>query len=201
MRVDEDRRTGAPKGQARREDESELVARCARGDAAALEALYDRFSGIVCALVLRISGNRAEAEEITQEVFWQVWQKSERFDPRRGSLASWLFTMARNRALDVLRARGSAGDAIRRAQLDEPPSSAGAATPERRADDEERARAVRRALGELPAAQREALELAYYGGLSHAEIAARTGDPLGTVKSRIAQGILKLRGMLERFEP
>jgi len=187
---------------ARREDERELVARIARGDTAALEVVYDRLSSTVCALALRVTNSRAEAEEVTQEVFWMLWKQAARFDPARGSLASWLFTMTRNRALDVVRARGSAGGALARAaraQTDDPPPGR-VGTPERTAADTERARAVRRALDELPAPQREALEMAYFGGLSHSEIAARTGDPLGTVKSRIAQAILKLRALLARLE-
>src|SRR5262249_47238567 len=118
----------------------------------------------------------------------------------RGSLASWLFTMTRNRALDGLRARGSAGEAVSRAaqaRTDDPPP---AATPERDASEFERAKAVRLALAELPAPQREALELAYYAGLSHSEIAEKTGEPLGTIKSRIAQAVAKLRGALGSLE-
>ena len=181
-------------------DERELVRRCANGDADALETLYDRYSSTVCALALRVCGNRGEAEEITQEVFWQLWKQATRFDPARGSLASWLFTMTRNRALDGLRARGSAGDAVARATQardDDPPP---AASPEVSSSEGERARAVRRALAELPPPQREALELAYYGGLSHSEIASRCGEPLGTIKSRIAQAVAKLRTALGSLE-
>ena len=187
-------------GGTRPSDERELVQKCSNGDTAALETLYDRYSSTVCALALRVCGNRAEAEEITQEVFWQLWKQATRFDPARGSLASWLFTMTRNRALDGLRARGSAGDAVARAaqaSTDDPPSST---TPEGSSSEGERARAVRRALGELPTPQREALELAYYAGLSHSEIAAKTGEPLGTIKSRIAQAVAKLRSALGSLE-
>jgi RNA polymerase sigma-70 factor (ECF subfamily) len=190
------------KMQTRSEDERELVQRVANGDSAALEALYDRLSGTICALAMRITASRAESEEITQEVFWQLWRQAARFDPARGSLASWLFTMARNRALDGVRARGSSADAIARATkaAEDDPQPAAQATPERASTEAQRALALRRALGDLPAAQREALELAYFGGLSHTEIAARTGEPLGTIKSRIAQGVAKLRAVLLHLE-
>jgi RNA polymerase sigma-70 factor (ECF subfamily) len=181
-------------------DEHVLASRCANGDPVALETLYDRYSSTVCALAFRICGNRAEAEEITQEVFWQLWKQAARFDPARGSFAAWLFTMARNRTLDGLRARGSSGEAAQRAaqaRTDDPPP---ASSPELSTSEGERAQAVRLALTELPAPQREALELAYYSGLSHSEIAERTGEPLGTIKSRIAQAVGKLRAALATLE-
>jgi len=181
-------------------DERALVQRCSNGDASALETLYDRYSSTVCALALRVCGNRAEAEEITQEVFWQLWKQAARFDPARGSLASWLFTMTRNRALDGLRSRGSAGDAVARAAQARADDPQAATTPEISSSEGERARAVRGALAELPGPQREALELAYYSGLSHSEIAERTGEPLGTIKSRIAQAVAKLRAILASLE-
>jgi RNA polymerase sigma-70 factor, ECF subfamily len=183
-----------------RAGERELVRRCSHGDATALESLYDRYAASVCALALRVCGTLAEAEEITQEVFWQLWKQAARFDPARGSLAAWLMTMTRNRALDGVRARGSAGETAERAaqaRTDDPPAPA---SPETSSSDGERARAVRRALAELPPPQRDALELAYYGGLSHREIAQRTGEPLGTIKSRIAQAVARLRQALGALE-
>jgi RNA polymerase sigma-70 factor (ECF subfamily) len=190
----------ADQAAARRQDEQELVRRICAGDARALEELYDRYSGTVCALAMRIAGNRAEAEEVTQEVFWQLWKQATRFDPSRGSLSSWLFTMTRNRALDTVRARSSGGGAVARAMRAAAPPPHVPITPERTASESERARAVRCALEELPEPQRESLELSYFGGLSHAEIAAKTGEPLGTVKSRIAQAVAKLRDVLAALE-
>jgi RNA polymerase sigma-70 factor (ECF subfamily) len=182
--------------QARASADRELMERVCRGDGEALERLYDRYAGTVCALAFRISSNRAEAEEITQEVFWQVWKQATRFDAQRGSFSAWLLTMTRNRALDGVRARGSAHQATERAGQETEVARPAPATPEADTALGEQAGAVRRALAELPDPQRRALELAYFGGFTHAEIASQTGDPIGTVKSRIAQGILKLRALL-----
>lgn len=150
-------------------DERDLVARVSKGDPVALEILYGRYSATVCGLAMRIAANRAEAEEITLETFSQLWKQAARFDPARDSLASWLFMMARNRALDRVRSRGSNADTIAYAVLTVNdrvlPDS-----PERDSRNDARRQAVRRALVELPASHREALELAYYGGLSYSEL-------------------------------
>jgi len=180
-------------------DERDLVARVSKGDPAALEILYDRYSATVCGLAMRIAANRAEAEKITLETFSQLWKQAARFDPARGSLASWLFMLARNRALDWVRSRRSNAATIAHAVLTVNdrvlPDS-----PERDSRDDARRQAVRHVLAELPASHREALDLAYYGGLSSSEIAARTGEPLGTVKFCIAQGLMKLRAVSAKFE-
>jgi len=180
-------------------DERELMVRVSNGDPAALEILYDRYSATVCGLAMRIAANRAEAEEITLETFSQLWKQAARFDPARGSLASWLFMMARNRALDRVRSRGSNADtiayAVPRVNDRVLPDS-----PERDSREDPRRQAVRHTLAELSASHREALEMAYYGGLSYSEIAARTGEPLGTIKFRIAQGLMKLRAVSAKFE-
>lgn len=169
-------------------DEGTLVARVSNGDPAALEILYDRYSSMVFTLATRIAANRAEAEEITLETFSQLWKQAAHFDPARGSVASWLFMMARNRAIHALRSRGpNAGQA-------------GGPPPQQVEEETERCRAVRSALAELPAFHREALELAYYCGLSSAEIAARTGQPLGTIKAIIAQSMTRLRALSANLE-
>ncbi len=180
-------------------DERELMARVSKGDPAALEILYDRYSPTVCALAMRIAANRAEAEEITLETFSQLWKQAARFDPAHGSLASWLLMMARNRALDVVRSRGSNADTIARGGRPSGDDRVLPDSPERDSGSGEPRRTVRRALAELPASHREALELAYYCGLSCSEIAARTGEPLGTIQSRIAQGVMKLRALSATF--
>jgi RNA polymerase sigma-70 factor (ECF subfamily) len=171
------------------------VQRLLARDQTALGALYDRYAGIVYALALRITGSTAEAEEVVVDTFWQVWQQADRYDRARGQLGAWIFTIARSRALDRLRAR-------RRSPLTESDEQAEAAAAQRAsaADNPERdlwraeqSAIVRAALAELTAAQREVIELAYYHGLSHAEIAARLGEPLGTVKTRIRLGLAKMR--------
>lgn len=162
-----------------------LHARLVAGDPAALADLYDLAAGLVFGLVLRILRDRAEAEDVVQEVFVQVWRQAERFDPARGSLNAWLCTIARTRALDRLRRRA--------ARREEPEGSQPPAVEAPRPED---ALAVRAALESLPAPQREALALAYFEGLTHTEIAARLGEPLGTVKTRIRAALLRLRGAL-----
>ncbi len=164
----------------------EILARMRAGEAQALGDFYDLYAGLANGLALRILRDRAEAEDVVQEVFVQIWRQVERFDAQRGSPQAWVCTIARSRALDRLRRRSA-----RREDSDEnAPASAEAP---RHAE----AVAVRSALGELPHDQREALELAYYEGLSQSEIAARLGIPLGTIKTRIRSGMQRLRTRLE----
>jgi len=181
------------------EDEPErLLERVAAGERAALMALYDRFGASLTAVALRVTGSRAEAEEVVQDAMVRAWREAQTFDRARGSAAAWLLTLTRNRAIDVIRARRrrtgyeehSAAES-----LDAPPS------PEREVADAQRAEAVRRAMERLRPEQRSALELAYFSGLSHSEIAAQLQSPLGTVKTRIAQSVKLLREELARFAP
>ena len=176
----------------------ELLARAATGDQQAFAELYDRSSSLLFTLALRILGDRDEAAEVLQEVYLEVWRKVVRYNPARGSPTAWLVTMTRSRALDRLRSRAARGygmtDSIQNTPLtDLPDGNPGPL--QASADLELRAR-VEKALVELPEAQREALELAYYQGLSHTEIAARLNEPLGTVKTRIQLGMSKLRAAL-----
>jgi RNA polymerase sigma-70 factor (ECF subfamily) len=164
---------------------SELLQRIAAGDRAALAELYDRHASLVLALCLRILRDRAEAEEVMQEVFLQAWRQAERYDPGRAGVASWLTVIARSRALDRVRRR------VARREAPEEAIPAAAEAP-RTAE----AIAVREALRALPPAQRLALELAYYEGLTQVEIAERTGEPLGTIKTRMRSALLKLREAL-----
>jgi RNA polymerase sigma-70 factor (ECF subfamily) len=164
----------------------ELVRRLAGGDPAALAELYDRLAGLVHALALRVLQDPVEAEDVVQEVFVQAWRQAERFDPGRGRPEAWLCTMARSRALDRLRRRV--------ARREDPAEAAPAPAPGPSSED---ALAVRDALLGLSARERQALELAYYEGLTQTEIAARLGEPLGTVKTRIRTAMLRLRQVLE----
>ena len=177
------------------EDESSLR-RLASGDQASAGSLYDRHARPLYSLILRILGNETEAEDVLQDVFAQAFRHASRYDPRRGPVAAWLVTIARSRALDRLRARRTRIEARtgEMQMLDEVPD----AQPDAASTmlDEERSRLVRQALGELPMLQRIAIELAYYEGLSHSEIAERLEQPLGTVKTRIRLGLLKLRDVL-----
>ncbi len=155
-----------------------------------MAALYDRYSSIVYSVALRVLGDTGSAEDVLQEVFMQLWRNPGAFDSSRGNMAAWLAVIARNRAIDSLRKRRPETD-IADVVVSVDPDMAG---------DAERARAmekVRGALGTMPAAQRTALEMAYFEGLTHTEIASKTGEPLGTIKTRIRAGLLALRKACE----
>ena len=173
-------------------EDAELLRAVARGDEAAFARVYDRYSAILLGLLLRILRSRAEAEDVLQEVFLQVWQQARSFDPARGRPFTWLVTLSRSRAIDRLRAVDSRERAAQRSAEDAPPDAA----PQARADEDairaERAEAVRDALGELPEEQRQVLVLAYLEGMSQSEIAAAKNQPLGTVKTRTRAGLKKL---------
>ena len=156
------------------------------GDTNAMTLLYDRYSSIVYAVALRVLGETGAAEDVLQEVFLQLWRNPGAFDSSRGNLGAWLAVITRNRAIDGLRKRRPETDIADVVVSVEPDM----------ARDAERARAmeqVRGALGIMPAAQRSALEMAYFEGLTHVEIADKTGEPLGTIKTRIRNGLLALR--------
>ncbi len=171
----------------------EMLSRLYAGDVAALDGLYVMHSGYVMAIALRISRTREEAEEVVQEVFWQLWKGNARYDSRRGKLTTWLFTIARSRALDRLRRRREVSN---RDPLELLGDVASSDNPLVDTFVRERRSRVLAALATLPEEQRESIELAFYRGLTHSEIAARTQEPLGTVKSRIKRGLARLRDAL-----
>jgi len=179
--------------------DEELLALAVARQEAALGALYDRYGRLVYAVALRITGDRATAEEVVQDAFQNVWQAAGGFQPRAGSFASWLLGIARHRAIDATRSKRERGRAREHA-LDERLATGDESSVERQADQTLLGDAVRAALDELPAAQRQAIELAYYGNLTRGEIAERLGEPLGTVKTRMRLGLLKLRDLLRSFE-
>jgi RNA polymerase sigma-70 factor (ECF subfamily) len=170
-----------------------LLQAVSRGDESALAALYDRYRLILFGLILRILHDRPEAEDVLQEAFLQVWRRANDFDPARGRAFTWLVTIARSRALDRLRASGSRARIATEAEQ-EPRESTGDAAAD--AVKSEEGEMVRQALVELPEEQRRALFMAYFEGLTQSEIAARLGDPLGTVKTRMRSGLMKLRELL-----
>jgi RNA polymerase sigma-70 factor (ECF subfamily) len=171
------------------------LARMARGEGDAVAELYDRHARPIYSLALRILGDTTEAEDIVQEVFSQAWRQAARYSASRGAVAAWLMTLARSRAIDRLRAKrarpGDVSDERVAGQL----VDAGPPADSLVLSSEQVAR-VRAALDELPLLQRAAIELAYYEGLTHAEIADRLEQPLGTVKTRIRLAMLKLRDVL-----
>lgn len=175
-------------------NDAELVRAVASGDEQAFAFLYDRYSSILFGLLLRILNRRAEAEDVLQEVFVQVWQKAKDFDEDRGRAFTWLVTLARSRAIDRLRSTESRDrTAIRAARsADEEIAHA-----DEEAIKSEEGSIVRAALAEIPAEQRRALLLAYFEGLTQSEIAAHLNEPLGTIKTRTRSGLMKLRDLLD----
>jgi RNA polymerase sigma-70 factor (ECF subfamily) len=171
-----------------------LVQRMAAGDERALGELYDRHGRAAYALACAIVGERADADEVVVDAFGQAWRAAAQFEPTRGSVGSWLATIARTRALDLVRARGRRSRALERAaQLT---VESGGEPADRTVERTEARGLVTRALADLPEPQRRAIELAYFGGLSQSEIAAQLSEPLGTVKTRIRDGMAKLRTLL-----
>ena len=183
------------------ETDARLVARVAERDAAALGALYDRHGAASYALARAMVHGAGDAEDVVAQVFAQLWRTAAGYDPARGSVATWITMLTRSRALDLLRAqrrrtrlheRAAAGDADGVAV----PLGGSGEAPDAAAERGELARAVRASLAGLPEGQRRAIELAFFGGLSHGEVAATLGEPLGTVKTRIRTGMQRLREAL-----
>jgi RNA polymerase sigma-70 factor, ECF subfamily len=171
--------------------DEELLAAIARGDDRALAELYDRLGRIAYGLALRVVRDPALAQDAVQDAFLAAWRTAAAFDARRGRAQTWLLTLVHRRAVDIVRRE----DRRRSEQLEDVPIASGASTDEEASVREQR-RAVQAALTQLPADQREALELSYYGGLTQAELAERLGIPLGTVKSRVFAGLARLRDLL-----
>jgi len=170
---------------------SALLLRIAGGDQAAFADLYDLLSSRVFGLILRVLVNRSQSEEVLQEVFLEIWQTAARFTAERGRGRTWILTIAHRRAIDRVRSSQASGDRDVRAgarDLDVAHDSVA-----EQAELSIEAERVTQALGTLPEAQREALVLAYYGGYSQSEIATITGSPLGTVKTRMRDGLTRLR--------
>jgi RNA polymerase sigma-70 factor (ECF subfamily) len=179
--------------------DEELLALVLRRQEAALGAIYDRYGRLVYTVALRITGGRETAEEVVQDVFQNVWQAAGSFQPRAGPFVAWLLGITRHRAIDATRSkRERARTREQTLDLDAPASDD--TSIERAAAQTLLREAVRAALDELPPNQRQAVELAYYGNLTRAEIAERLGEPLGTVKTRLRLGLLKLRDLLRPFE-
>jgi len=186
----------ADDGQVEREDR-QLIQQMASKDANALDAFYKRYNRVAFSLVLRIVGNREDAEDVLTDVFWQVWQQSGRYDSSRGKPIAWLLTIARTRAIDCIRSTSRKqtttdeldANAIPASSPSEPDSFVLADT----------RNAVKDALQTLPEQQRIPLEMAYFQGMSHTEIAAVLRHPLGTVKDRIRNGMMHLRKRLKPY--
>jgi RNA polymerase sigma-70 factor (ECF subfamily) len=168
-------------------------------DPAEFGRVYDEHSPGVYGAAMRVLGNPAQAQDVAHDVFLRLWRNPDKFDDRRGELGSYLRLMARSRALDLWRTAQASGRATDRLKISVGREDAGVDDhPAPAVEREERRRAVREALGVLPTAQREAVVLAYWGGLTADEIARRINVPLGTAKSRIRLGLSRLRAELEQ---
>lgn len=180
---------------------SALLAGVARGDVSSFEQLYDQYSGTLYAMLLRILGNPEDAQEVLQEAFVKAWTGAAQFDASRGSEIAWLISIARSRGIDRLRSRNTRSTREDEAGR-EISTHSGFVVKNTGADRAIRAEedhAVRDALLKLPEAQRRALEMAYFEGLSQSEIAERLQEPLGTIKTRMQLGMKKLRERLQAF--
>ena len=185
-----------PKDSSEVSPDAMLVHQLLQRDVDAFEQLYDRHSRIVYALVLRIVQQASTAEEVVQDVFLQLWRNASRYDTRRGPFIPWLMAVARNRALDHLRLK-SERQRRREDQTEELPPVIGFPQFEKALDDKRRAERVRAVMGALNPQQKKVIELAYFEGLSHTEIAETLKEPLGTVKSWIRNGLLRLKEGLQ----
>jgi RNA polymerase sigma-70 factor (ECF subfamily) len=182
--------------QIERED-GDLIRRMASKDAMALDAFYSRYNRLAFSLIYRIVGSRDDAEDVLVDVFWQVWQQAGRYDASRGKPVAWLLTIARTRAIDSIRASGR-----RPVKSDSVDASVESARSQAEADAfvfADTRRAVREALEGLPEQQRVPLEMAYFEGMSHTEIASALNQPLGTIKDRIRTGMMHLRKRLKAY--
>lgn len=184
-------------GRAVESEDAALVRRMAAGDDQALGALYDRWHPVVHGVVSRLLHQADDVEDVVEETFWQAWRQASRFDVTRGAVQPWLLTIARSRALDRVRAVRRRREEPLEADDGQQVEPVAAGNPALDAEASERRRLVAAALAALPAEQREALELGYFGGLSQSEIAERTGQPLGTVKTRMRLALQKLRSQLQ----
>jgi len=183
------------------QDPAPLLPSVARGDAEAFEALYERHASTLFAVLLRILGNFEDAREVMQETFVQVWNRAAQFDSDRGNEIAWMISICRNRGIDRIRSRKLRE--IRESQAGIEISRRGPSVSVSTGADNvlrtEQQKLIRRALEDLPAAQRTALELAYFEGLSQSEIAQQLGEPLGTVKTRMHLGMKKLRDGMKQL--
>jgi len=176
----------------------EMLLQVGHGDQGAFSALYDRLSGPLYSLALKMLGDASDAQDALQEVFVQIWSRAKTYDPEKSSVFSWAVLMTRSRAIDRLRARdrrlrivtGSTADETRLAEATDASTTESAADT---VDKNDEAAHVRSLLNNLPSEQRQAIDLAFFGHLTHHEIAARLRQPLGTIKARIRRGLLRLR--------
>jgi RNA polymerase sigma-70 factor (ECF subfamily) len=174
-----------------------LVEQMAQGRQEALASLYDETSSMLNGLLLRILERPEDAEEVLLDVYMKAWKYAARYTDKRGSVQAWLMIMARNAAIDRIRQKRAQPKTLSFEPESTPEPESAEASPEEQTAERERRRRVQLVLRELPPEQREVVELAFFGGLTHAELAERLREPLGTIKSRIRMGLMRLRGLIE----
>ncbi|MGC8551311.1 MAG: sigma-70 family RNA polymerase sigma factor [Phycisphaerae bacterium] len=182
-------------------DDYVLMEAIAAGDPAAMDRLYKKYSGLLLAVCQRIVNNRTDAEEVLLDVFWELWRRASRYEASRGAPVTYLITLARSRAID--RKRSSKTGSLHQVDVGElanlnVPANKAADSPGQAVEFAEQGELIRTAMESLPGPQRKALEMAYFDGLSHSEIAAKAQLPLGTVKSHIRLGLIHLRDILRK---
>lgn len=187
-----------PPGDSKDEIDPAVMRRVAEGDSAAFERLYDAFSGILYSLALRIIERPEDTEELIQEVFVKIWRDAAAYDPRRGTPLAWAITITRHKAIDRIRSTARRLRLYEAAEA-EADNSFVIPQPLNDAEHSENAKAVRESLGHLTPEVRESIELAFFGGLSHTQIASRLSLPLTTVKSRIRRAMMQLRQSLRHY--
>ena len=176
-----------------------VMRRVAEGDSAAFERVYDAFSGILYSLALRILERPEDTEELLQEVFLKIWKDAADYDPRRGAPLAWAITITRHKAIDRIRTTARRLRLYEAAEAEAKNSPASIPQPLSDAEHSESARAVRQSLDHLLPEVRQSIELAFFGGLSHSQIAAKLSLPLTTVKSRIRRAMMQLRQSLKHY--
>jgi len=183
------------------DDEIELMKRIQARDADALEELYELYHRLLFGMVLSIVKKREEAEDMLQEIFVKIWNKAESFDPERGNAYSWIVTLARNQAIDRIRSKGYKSQEKQSVSIHQPLFSleGDKHDPMETTIFSDRAELVKKALGQIPEAQSEVIKIAYYRGMTQREIADYLDIPLGTVKTRTRQGMMKLKNILGEF--
>ncbi len=177
--------------------DDELLRRIGVGDRDAFGVFYDRYSTLMFSVACKILNNSNEAEDVLQETFVQIWEKAERFDPKLGKASSWAATLTRNKAIDRIRASQRRSRLAEEAGAELAITNEVADTANEAVHGHDKAKIIQSAIGELPAEQRHAIELAYFSGLTQHEISEKLNEPLGTIKARIRRGLLKLRDQLE----
>lgn len=186
-----------PANDDRSQEQARLVGAMAKGDKSAMASLYDQLSGPLYSLAYRMLGDATEAQDLTQDIFLQLWRTAAAYDPSRGSVFSWAVTLTRNRAIDRIRMRQRRTEILSAAAPDlQPAAPAGEGDSAAALWLREKSATVRRALAELAPDQQQAIELAFFAGLTQQEIAERLKEPLGTIKARIRRGLLKLKDRL-----